>query len=313
MTVGIGFKRARLRYAYMLLRGKDLRTGEITAQTRETNLAIFKKSLDIVTNLNNWHNFLNLFPSAGYINKSMIASTNAVVFSYVLYLIGKYEYKVPSLELQKIIRKWIFMSTITGFYTGSTESEVEKQFADLRSVNNAGDFVAYLDQSISTRFTEDYFVKTLPNDLNNSASISPAWFGYIASINVLGTPTLFGTTPQAHYFTIGTSGDKKSIDKHHIFPKAYLAKIGFTNDRDRNQIANFTYLDYSTNIDISDDPPSEYVARYKEKLGSEAYRQTCAQNALPEGFENMEYTDFLARRRILMANIIRKAFAEISK
>lgn len=313
MTVGIGFKRARLRYAYMLLRGKDLRTGEITVQTRETNLAIFKKSLDIVTNLNNWHNFLNLFPSAGYINKSMIASTNAVVFSYVLYLIGKYEYKVPSLELQKIIRKWIFMSTITGFYTGSTESEVEKQFADLRSVNNAGDFVAYLDQSISTRFTEDYFVKTLPNDLNNSASISPAWFGYIASINVLGTPTLFGTTPQAHYFTIGTSGDKKSIDKHHIFPKAYLAKIGFTNDRDRNQIANFTYLDYSTNIDISDDPPSEYVARYKEKLGSEAYRQTCAQNALPEGFENMEYTDFLARRRILMANIIRKAFAEISK
>ena len=288
MTVGIGFKRARLRYAYMLLRGKDLRTGEITAQTRETNLAIFKKSLDIVTNLNNWHNFLNLFPSAGYVNKSMIASTNAVVFSYVLYLIGKYEYKVPSLELQKIIRKWIFMSTITGFYTGSTESEVEKQFADLRSVNNAGDFVAYLDQSISTRFTEDYFVKTLPNDLNNSASISPAWFGYIASINVLGTPTLFGTTPQAHYFTIGTSGDKKSIDKHHIFPKAYLAKIGFTNDRDRNQIANFTYLDYSTNIDISDDPPSEYVARYKEKLGSEAYRQTCAQNALPEGFENME-------------------------
>ena len=31
------------------------------------------------------------------------------------------------------------MSTITGFYTGSTESEVEKQFADLRDVHNAGE------------------------------------------------------------------------------------------------------------------------------------------------------------------------------
>ena len=54
-----------------------------------------------------------------------------MVFSYVLYLIGKYDYKVPPFELNKVITKWIFMSTITGFYTGSTESEVEKQFADL--------------------------------------------------------------------------------------------------------------------------------------------------------------------------------------
>lgn len=190
MAVGIGFKRARLRYAYMLLRGKDLRTGEVTAETRAANLALFKESLAVVTNLNNWHTFLNLFPSTGYINKTIIASTNAVVYSYVLYLIGRFEYKVPKIELQKIIRRWIFMSTITGFYTGSTESEVEKQFADLRSVKDAQEFIAYLDRIIMTRFTEDYFVKTLPNDLNNSAAISPAWFGYIAAVNVLGTPTL---------------------------------------------------------------------------------------------------------------------------
>lgn len=84
MAVGVGFKRARLRYAYMLLRGKDLRTGEITAGTRTANLTTFKKSLDIVTNLNNWHTFMNLFAGAGYSNKSIVASTNAVVFSYVI-------------------------------------------------------------------------------------------------------------------------------------------------------------------------------------------------------------------------------------
>ena len=47
------------------------------------------------------------------------------------------------------------------------------------------------------------------------------------------------------YFVLGTNGNKNSIDKHHIFPKHYLEKIGYDNDRDRNQIANFTYLDYS--------------------------------------------------------------------
>ena len=86
----------------------DLKTGEITQDVREENLRIFKESLDMVTNLNNWHAFMNLFASAGYLKGSLVASSNAVVSAYVLYLIGKYEYKVSSVELQKIIRKWIF-------------------------------------------------------------------------------------------------------------------------------------------------------------------------------------------------------------
>ena len=205
------------------------------------------------------------------------------------------------------------MSTITGFYTGSTESEVEKQFADMRDYKSADEFVEYLDRVIETRFTEDYFKLTLPSELNSSSATSPAWYGYIASINVLGYPMLFSTAPLSKYFTIGTSGNKNAIDKHHIFPKHYLEKIGFDNDRDRNQIANFTYLDYETNIDISDDPPAKYVGRYKEKLGETGYKKACEQNALPENFESLEYMDFLEKRRILMSNTVKKAFEELCK
>ena len=313
MSVGVGFRRARLRYVYMLLRGKNLKTGEITQNIREENLKIFKESLDMVTNLNNWHAFMNLFASAGYLKGSFVASSNAVVFSYVLYLIGKYDYKVSSVELQKIISKWIFMSTITGFYTGSTESQVEKQFADLRDVHNADEFVVYLDSVIANRFTDDYFEYSLPSELNSSSATSPAWYGYIAAINVLGTPMLFSTAPLSQYFILGTSGDKNSIDKHHIFPKNYLGKIGYNNDRDRNQIANFTYLDYATNIDISDAPPTEYVSRYRYKLGEEGYKLACKQNALPENFEQLSYPEFLIKRRILMAQIVKKAYDKLNK
>lgn len=313
MSVGVGFRRARLRYVYMLLRGKNLKTGEITQNIREENLKIFKESLDMVTNLNNWHAFMNLFASAGYLKGSFVASSNAVVFSYVLYLIGKYDYKVSSVELQKIISKWIFMSTITGFYTSSTESQVEKQFADLRDVHNADEFVVYLDSVIANRFTDDYFEYSLPSELNSSSATSPAWYGYIAAINVLGTPMLFSTAPLSQYFILGTSGDKNSIDKHHIFPKNYLGKIGYNNDRDRNQIANFTYLDYATNIDISDAPPTEYVSRYRDKLGEEGYKLACKQNALPENFEQLSYPEFLIKRRILMAQIVKKAYDKLNK
>ena len=175
----------------------DLKTGEITQDVREENLRIFKESLDMVTNLNNWHAFMGLFADAEYVNGSIVASTNAVVFCYVLYLIGKYDYKVQPIALQKVIKKWIFMSTITYFYTGSTESEVEKQFADLRNVHTADEFISYLDGVISTRFSDDYFNLTLPSDLMSAAATSPAWFGYIAALNVLGTPMLFSTTTLA--------------------------------------------------------------------------------------------------------------------
>ena len=313
MAVGVGFRRARLRYAYMLLRGKNLKTGKFSAEERQANLDKFKDALDKVMNLNNWHGFINIVAEAGYISNKLIASSNAVVFSYVLYLIAKYDYKLDAMSLKKCISKWFFMSTITYFYTGSTESEVENQFADLRDVHTADEFVAYIDKVIETHFTDDYFKLTLPSELNSAAAISPAWNGYIAAQIVLNTPMLFSNTPVSKYFVIGSSGTKNAIDKHHIFPKHYLEHIGYTNDRDRNQLANFTYLDYATNIEISDKAPADYVNTYRQKLGEEGYKKACEQNALPENFETMEYPEFLEKRRQLMAQVVRKAYEELCK
>ena len=119
---------------------------------------------------------------------------------------------------------------------------------------------------------------------------------------------LFSNTPVSKYFILGSSGTKNAIDKHHIFPKNYLTGIGFSSDRDRNQIANFTYLDYATNIEISDNAPKDYVAYYRQKLGEEAYQKACEGHALPTNFENMEYMEFLSQRRVLMAQTVRKAY-----
>lgn len=311
MAVGVGFRRARLRYAYMLLRGKNLETGKFSAEERSENLRIFKDALDKVMNLNNWHGFINIVGEAGYISSKLIASSNAVVFSYVLYLIAKYDYKLDAAQLKKCISKWFFMSSITYFYTNATETTVEKQFADLRDVHSTADFILYIDRVIETRFTDDYFRLTLPNELNSAAAISPVWYGYVAAQIILSMPMLFSNTPVSKYFVLGSSGTKNAIDKHHIFPKNYLTTIGFDTDRDRNQIANYTYLDFSTNIEISDKPPIDYVSYYRHKLGEEGYRKACENHALPDNFENMEYMDFLSQRRILMAQTVQKAYQRL--
>ena len=68
----------------MLLRGKDLDTGAVSEKTRNENLTKFRNALDITTNINDWHMFLNLMMETGYINGSLVASSNAVVYSYML-------------------------------------------------------------------------------------------------------------------------------------------------------------------------------------------------------------------------------------
>ncbi len=268
----------------------------------------FRSALDTALDLNNWHSFLNLFGEAGYLNRNYVASTYVVIYGYVLYLIGKNDFKISPMVLRKLITQWIFMSSITSYYSFSPESTVEKQFADLRDVNTSSEFEEYLTKTIETKFTDDYFNVTLPASLNSSSSLSPSWFGYIAALIVLGTSMWLSSSPLSKYLTPGASGTKNAIDKHHIFPKQYLASIGIKEDRDRNQIANFTFLDYSTNIDISDNPPVDYVDRYKDKLGEEVFNLSCQHNAIPDGFEVMDYFEFLEKRRILMSGIIRKAY-----
>lgn len=311
MAVGYGFNRARMRYGYKLLRGKDLKTGETSEKTRKANMETFKKALDVVMDINNWHAYLNLFPAAGYIRGNLVSSTYVVIYGYVWYLMGKYQYHVNPMELRKIITKFIFMALVRQYYALSPESSVERNFADLRGVKDAQGFIDYINKEVELNFTEDFFTKTLPDDLHSSSAISPSWYGYIASINVLGTPMLFSTSPLSVYWEKGGSGKKKAIDKHHIFPKNYLKHQGFDSDRDRNQIANFTYLDYNTNIDIADNPPADYVGRYREKLGEEGYKLACEQNALPVGFESMDYFAFLEERRKLMSGIIQKAYKKL--
>lgn len=311
VAIAYGFHRARMRYGYKLLRGDDLDAGTTSAETREKNMQIFREALDRVINLNDWHNFINLFSEAGYLGKDQVRSNYVVVFSYVFFLMGKYEYNVPPVELRQAIIRWIFMSTITSFYSSSPESTVERQMADLRNIHDSKAFIEYLDNTVKLEMNETYFSVDLVKQLTSSSASSPLWFGYIASINVLGTTMLFSNTPQSKYWLIGTDGDKKAIDKHHIFPKHYLEEIGIESDRDRNQLANFTYLDYNTNIDISDNPPVDYVEKYKSKLGTQVYAKSLADNAIPLGFENLDYFEFLEQRRKLMAGVIKKAYDKL--
>lgn len=311
IAVGVAFRRAKLQYAHLLLRGKNLETGVVSDAERTQNIQKFNDALKLAIHPTNWHHFLSTIQNCGYVNQKLITAKAAVVYSYILYLIGKTEYKVPTVELASIMSKWFYMASVTGFYTNSTETTVEKQFADLREVHNAKEFVDYLQTEIDARFTDEYFDHTLPKVLETSSGKAPAWCAYNAAQIVLNNPLLFTNADfLLNHIKSKPNGVKSSIDKHHIFPKHYLEKIGYSSDRDKNQIANFTYLTYSINQLISDDAPADYVQQFKIQFGAQ-YDVQLERHAIPKDFENMDYKDFLKERRVLMAQIIKKAYQQL--
>jgi hypothetical protein len=73
---------------------------------------------------------------------------------------------------------------------------------------------------------------------------------------------------------------KSALERHHLFPKGYLAKLGIKELRDTNQIANYALVEWSDNIDISDRPPAEYFRRCAARFSPEALSQMCYWHAL---------------------------------
>lgn len=308
-TVGVGFKRGRLRYAYQILRGRNLQTKETSAETRIENFEKFGKALDKVLDLNNWHAYINILAQAGYISSSQVTSANALFFCYAFYLIGKYEFGMDTIPLQKLTRRWFYASALTAFYVGSFESDFERQLNDVAALGSADEFVAYFEREIAALLTDDYFRVTLPQNYDANEATGPSWQGFVAAQIVLGVKGLFSTAPLAQLLTLGSSGKKKALDKHHLFPDNYLKEQGYFANRSNR--ANFTYVDYQNNIYISDDAPAEYVGRYREDLGEEEYLRSCREHALPVGFENMDYEEFLAKRRELMAQLVKNGFEKL--
>lgn len=308
-TVGIGFKRGRLRYAYQILRGRDLKTKETSAKTREENFEKFGKALEHVLNLNNWHAFINTLSEAGYINADQISSSNALFFNYAFYIIGKYEFKMEPLRIKRLIRRWYFASALTAYYVGSFESDFEQQLNDISKLSSSDEFEAYFDRSIEALLTDDYFRITLPADLDANEATGPTWYGFVASQIVLGAKALFSTVPLSQLVGPYSSGTKKAVDKHHLFPDNYLKEVGHIADRSNR--ANFTYVDYQNNIYISDDPPSEYVSKFRKDLGEDAYLKACEEHALPADFETMDYETFLQKRRGLMSQLVKEAYEKL--
>jgi len=309
VDVGLGFRRARLQHVYSILRGKDLETEKFSDELREKQFAVLREAQKYVLDLQNWHDFLKALMRAGYRGAAMITSQMALLYAYTFFVIGKRDYHVDDFSLRNVIARWFFMTALTGRYTGSPETVMEQDLARLRDVSDAAGFVEMLDHIVTDTFTDDYWNITLPNELATSSPRSPSLFAYYAALNLLGARALFSNITVAELLDPALKAKKAAVERHHLFPKGYLTKLGITEVRDTNQIANYALVEWADNIEISDRSPADYLPKYESRFQPEELGEMYYWHALPEDWEHMPYSRFLEARRVRMARVIRDAFA----
>ncbi|MBU1104129.1 MAG: hypothetical protein KJ600_06265 [Nanoarchaeota archaeon] len=279
---------------------------------REKQFEVFKNNQKIVLDNTNWHGFLKILIGLGFKSKDLISSTNNIVNSYIIFLIGKIRYGLNHKELEGIIGRWFFFSSITSRYSFSPESQMESDLNQLKECKNKEEFISILKNLMDNELTNDFWEITLPNRILVSSSMNnPARNTYFACLIRNGSKVLFSSRTVNDLFDPSMKLKKKSLEKHHLFPKNYL-KEKFSLDRKQiNQIANFTYLEFEDNIDISDDEPKKYFLEIKNKYfkgKEEVLNKMTSEHCLPEKFYEMEYSEFLKERRKLMAKMIRTTY-----
>jgi hypothetical protein len=312
VAIGVGFRRARLSAVYSVLRGRDVAKDGDGAANRDEQFELLKKGQAAALKVQYWQDFMLCVVLAGYRSAKIISSENALIFSYVLYLIGRTQINVNEHVLRKTIAQWLFMSSLTGRFTSSPESQMEFDLARLRTVTTPEHFVSVINGICSSTLTSDFWSITLPGDLATSAARSPSMFAFFAALNVLDARALYSAHTVRELMDPATQGTRSSLERHHLFPVAYLKKTGVEEQRDYNQIANYAIVEWGDNGAISDSPPSEYAPTLEKRFDAKTLNTMYRHHALPMGWETMPFDGFLKERRGLIAQTIREGYEKLA-
>ena len=317
VVMAYAFDRARLKYGYKLLRGADFdKRGAVDEELRIQRFDTLKEKLPDVLDVHSWHEFLKAIMNAGYLSVDLILSGNAIFYSYAFYLIAKHRFHASYNENMHLTSLWFFYASLVSLYTGSFESTVESHLNSIKDLSTLKEYKDFILSRVNERLTNDYFDITLVGSegLAVSGKGNNAWNAYVAALNIMDAKILFSKSNLlvSKLFEPGTDGNRKSLEKHHLFPKAHMKAQGYT-DAKINQMANYAFIDWKDNMDILDDAPSVYYPIVCEGRSDEEILRMEEENALPHGWENMPYEDFLVERRKLMAAKIKQAFDLLKK
>ena len=306
------FRRGKLQDLVSLLSGRDFETREYRIEIIEDSFNKLYEGIREFINQSNYERYVMILKSAGIIDDSLVRSQNVLNFGYILYLLLR-EKNIDSSKIQSLVRRWIIMSILTQRYTSSPESAFDY---DIRRFNETNNIEQYIIDEEKRQLSETFWSDYLVDRLDTPVTSSPFWKTYLVAQIFLGDRGFLSDSIKVQYL-IENRGDV-----HHIFPKDYLKRNGYKNKQQYNQIANFAMLQTEINIAVSNRAPREYMSDVKAQCNGqdnkyglisneEDLRRNLQENSIPEEIVEMTYEDyeeFLQKRRVLMAEKIKKYY-----
>ena len=307
------FNRGKLSDLVGLLSGRNFETRTYEKHIEEASFKSLAEGIKEFINETHFKRFLMIIRSAGFVDKSMIRSGNAVNFAYILYLKLKRDLgNEPKIE--SWVRRWFVLSTLTGRYSGSPESMFDK---DIKAIHEQ-DFEAFLASTEAAELSSGFWDVGLVQNLHTSSTNARAFKVYLAAQVCLNDKGFLSKEITVRDMLVHHG------DIHHIFPRDYLKKQGLTQAK-YNQIANYVYLQQEVNIKIGAKPPAEYIndvfAQCESgelKYGAINEQAQLIENlqtsCLPVDIESYDYANyekFLGDRRILMAKKIKQYYESL--
>jgi hypothetical protein len=307
VMVGLGLKRGKLEAVYAALRGRVPTTGLIDPARREAGFARLNAARDATLNVNRWHHFLGALPLAGYRSRRMISGGLALLYAYTIYLLGVEEVGIELSIMRQAVAEFFFMAAMTSRYTLSGETRFEADLAALMHLSGPADFLARLRRLSDLKLTDDFWSITLPEWLATSGRKTPSRLAYQAALVVLDARVLFSPLKVTAALDPVITGTKSTVEEHHLFPKAYLANLGVTEQKQVNQIANFALLEWPDNLKVGATPPSAYAPTLDAGLSA----NDRFHHGLPPLWWELPYDTFLSERRRRMADVVRTGWERL--
>ncbi len=307
------FKRGKFGDLVALLSGRDFKNRTNEESIAQESYQTLRYGLECFFKQSNYERFLTVVRSAGFVDKKLLNSQNSLNMAYAVYLHLK-ERNTGEHQIQQWVKKWLVMSLLTGRYSGSSETAIER---DIQHIHEKG-VAECLAQIELAELNEGFWTHKLVSQLDSSSPVNSAYLCYLAA-QCKNNETVFLSDSVTVRDLLAARGDE-----HHLFPKNHLGSHGYKRS-DYNQVANFVFTEQQTNIRLGDKPPAEYFAaafadmksggkHYTSLSSEEAWQKNLTENCIPESwrdFHHENYSEFLIQRRKLMAEKIKAYYCAL--
>lgn len=298
------YKRGKLTDLVSLISGRNFQTRDFSEQAMDENYQKLLQGASQVFSKLNFQRFTMILRDLGMRNsgKLGLVGYGTLNFAYILYLYLQCELHLSKDKIDSLVKRWVVMSALTGRYSGSSESAIER---DIKAISQSGDPVATMKTILGRELTDNFWSITLPEALQRQTTQTSSWRIFQMSQVYSGDRAWLAKDTRAETVM------EEEGNIHHIFPRAYLRANNFSK-AEINQIANYVWLTRPRNLNIGDRAPKDYL--HDSQISQFLNEQNNAENAIPADLPNYDfhnYHHFLEQRRQLMAEKIHHYYDEL--